>query len=163
MERIDFHGGFFTVPSKPQDKKNASRATGAHKGFFSLLETESKEAGDGSPVSRAAEDVRVDLEQVLDEVHGLGEKLKEDPTLRTVGEYKKAVRRFLRIVVEGCYRVEERTGAKDILRQKKFTQIRIVDEKLERLAAGVMSAQRDQLEILGRVDEINGALVDLFQ
>ena len=165
MERIDFHGGFFTVPSKPQDrKKGASKSDKTGKSFLSIVSGDADEnrgpcetAAPGDPASAAG-----DMETLLDRVHELGERLKEDPTLRTVGEYRSAVRNFLQIVVDSCYKVEERAGSKSILRQKKFTQIRIVDDKLERLAAGVMSSQRDQLEILRRVDEIHGILIDLL-
>lgn len=161
MERIDFHGGFFTVPTKPQDKKESSKTSKTRKSFLSVVQSQiaSEESGGASPLESETEG---ELEAVLDRVHELGERLKTDPTLRTVGEYKNAVKRFLKIVVDRCYEVEERTSTKDILRQKKFTQIRIIDEKLERLAAGVMSAQRNQLDILKRVDEIQGALINLL-
>lgn len=162
MERIDFQSGFFQVPEKPKERKETAKTSKTKKSFLSLIQDKTRE---GEEIADGVETVGVDeaLETILDHVHELGEKLKNDPTLNSLRPYKQAVKRFLKFVVDRCYAVEERTSTRDILRQKKFTQIRIVDEKLERLAAGVMAAQKDQLEILRRVDEISGALVDLLQ
>jgi len=41
--------------------------------------------------------------------------------------------------------------------------IQVVDHKLEQLAAGILAGQRSRLEILARVEEINGLLVDLIR
>jgi len=162
MERIDFQSGFFQVPEKPKDRKESAKTSKTRKSFLSLIQSKTREAEE---ISEGMETLGPGeaLETILDQVHELGEKLKNDQTLNSLKPYKQAVKRFLKFVVDRCYVVEERTSGRDILRQKKFTQIRIVDEKLERLAAGVMAAQKDQLEILRRVDEINGALVDLLQ
>jgi uncharacterized protein YaaR (DUF327 family) len=48
------------------------------------------------------------------------------------------------------------------LKRKKFTQVEIIDQKLEQLAAGILSNQKDQLGLLGKIEEINGLLVDLL-
>jgi uncharacterized protein YaaR (DUF327 family) len=46
-------------------------------------------------------------------------------------------------------------------KQKRYTMIRVVNEKLEKLAAGIMQNQYSQMEILRRVEEINGLIVDI--
>jgi hypothetical protein len=163
MERIDFHGGFFAVPSKPQDKKESLRTSKTKKNFMSVIRSQTEAEASQEALSIENEESDLELEELLDLVHELGEKLKDDPTLNTVQDYKRAVKKFLKIVVRRCYLVEERTSTKDVLNQKKFTQIRVIDQKIERLAAGVMTAQRDQIEILRRVDELYGALVNLLQ
>jgi len=47
------------------------------------------------------------------------------------------------------------------MQQKKYVIIRVIDEKLEDLAAHVLKSQGEQLDILDRIDEINGLLIDL--
>ena len=39
--------------------------------------------------------------------------------------------------------------------------IRVIDGKLESLAAHVLKGQAEQLDVLRRINEINGLLVDL--
>ena len=59
-------------------------------------------------------------------------------------------------------RVEETTSGANIMKRKRFTLVKVVDEKLDSLAASVLAAQREQLTILAQIDEINGLLVDLI-
>jgi len=164
MERIDFPGGFFLVPQKPVEKKETKRIKTNR--FLSFLSKETEEGERTEEIGQAylsSEELYAHLEKALDQVHQVGERLKNDPTLSGVMEYKEAVRAFLRLIVKGCYRIDEKSSSKGILNRKKYTQIRVIDEKLERLAAEVMQGQREQLDILKRVDEIYGALVDLLQ
>ncbi len=106
---------------------------------------------------------QAELEALLDDVHELGEDLKRDPNPQAVVAYKLAVRNFVHYVVERTYRLEEKTSGTNILKRKKFVVLNVIDRKLERLAAEILNSQRNQLEILRKVDEIYGILVDLLQ
>jgi len=103
------------------------------------------------------------VENLLDDVHEKGEALKKDSVFGPLNGYKKAVRRFLRYVIENSFEMEETLGIRNprTMQQKKYVIIRVVDEKLESLAAHILKNQGDQLDILRRIDEIHGILVDL--
>ena len=60
--------------------------------------------------------------------------------------------------------IEETLGIRNphTMQQKKYVIIRVVDERLESLAAHVLKNQTDQMDILQRIDEIHGMLVDLI-
>jgi uncharacterized protein len=102
-----------------------------------------------------------DLEELLDTVYESGERVKKNPDRETVLAYKAAVHELVRLAVERSLRVEETTSSPNILRQKRFTLVQVIDRKLDRLVSEVLQSQRGNLEILGRIDEINGLLVDL--
>lgn len=102
------------------------------------------------------------VEVLLDEVHRLGDALSRNPSADAILAYKGTVRAFVRHVVDKVYAVEERTSGGNILKRKKYTALAVIDAKLERLAAEIMAGQRDKLEILRKVDEISGLLVDLL-
>jgi len=102
------------------------------------------------------------LEVLLDDVHSSGDALKERQLPENIMAYKDAVRTFVRYVVDRTYTVSERTSGGNILKRKKFTQVQVIDEKLEQLAAGILTNQRGQLGLLGKIEEINGLLVDLM-
>jgi uncharacterized protein len=57
--------------------------------------------------------------------------------------------------------LEEKTSGANILKRKRFTMVKVIDEKLEALAVSVLAAQKDQLAILAQIDEINGMIVNL--
>jgi uncharacterized protein YaaR (DUF327 family) len=103
------------------------------------------------------------LQTLLDDVHSSGDELKNRPFPEEILRYKKAVRNFIHYVVENSYTLEEKTSGANLLRRKKFTLIQVVDKKLEQLAAGIMTGQTNQLELLARIDEIAGILVNLLQ
>ncbi|MDC7234847.1 MAG: YaaR family protein [Spirochaetales bacterium] len=129
-----------------------------------------------SEVSRKEDDIRTEsaalsegltglekAEDLLDDVYQLGEDLKQDANLATLKKYKAAVKKFYKYVVtrslEAAH-VDGRLNPKTMSR-KQYTLISVVDEQLEKLGAAVLRSQKDQLNILKKIDEIYGILVDL--
>jgi uncharacterized protein YaaR (DUF327 family) len=149
------------VPSlsghKPEKKKETAKANAFRSVFKVAEQVERTPAAEGLPFSNA------EATELLDSVHTSGEELKRDPNIENVRAYKAAVRNFVHYVVENAYDVSEKTSGGNILKRKKFTTVVVIDERLERLGAEVLSAQRDKLEILRRIDEIHGLLVDLLR
>ncbi len=145
------------VPGRRSEKKKETVKTSSFrtslKEAAAYSETEPSDLGPFSAV---------EAEELLDMVHSAGEELKTDPNPERVKTYKRAVRDFVHYVVSRAYDIDKKTSGRNILKRKDFTTVVIIDEKLERLAAEVLSAQRDKLEILRRLDEIHGLLVDLL-
>ncbi|MDA3850168.1 MAG: YaaR family protein [Spirochaetaceae bacterium] len=102
------------------------------------------------------------LEAWIDQIFQRGEDLKKDPTLNSLGAYKKAVGHLLKYVVSESYDLQRSKGVMNprTFKQKEFVNIEIINRKLDSLAVSVLTSQKDQLEILKRVDEINGLIVD---
>jgi uncharacterized protein YaaR (DUF327 family) len=177
MAKIDFPDGnspFFNpaaygaAHAEAKKTKDRGRAGSARRpDFRSSLETaaEAENAADAAARAGAAADGPSEeaLRGLLDEVHASGDDLKDNATPDAIRRYKSAVRGFLHYVVENGYSVEERVSGGNILKRKKFTMIQVVDRKLEQLAAGILAGQRSQLDILARVEEIAGLLVDLIR
>ncbi|MEW5817485.1 MAG: YaaR family protein [Spirochaetota bacterium] len=165
MERIDpFGAAVFNTQHK--ESKKVKKKSLFKTGFSSLISSvESDEEGDFLTLDQAGE--KKSLESFLDEIHELGDKLKENPTLSRVQAYKTAVRNFVRYIVKYNFVVEKQrlSGFKVLKRkgQPELTLIKIIDKKLDQLAAGVLQNQKEQLEILRRINEIEGLLVDLIR
>lgn len=118
-------------------------------------------APSGSELSGNSKRDRKNLEELLDEIYELGEAVKKEPGQETVLSYKRAVRRLVRIAVNRGLDVEEQLSSPNILRQKRFTLVKVIDQRLDRLVSEVLVSQRDAIDVLARIDEINGLLVDL--
>ncbi len=105
------------------------------------------------------------LEDILDEIHEAGEKLKEQPILDNIKKYRQAVSDFMNFIVKNT--LETNTvvskSINPLKKQKRYTIIRVINEKLERLASGVLQNQLDQLRILEKIEEINGLIVNLLK
>lgn len=168
MDRIDFQGSFFSVPAKPSEEKKSSRKSRTSRPpqlFGELLEThaEEEQKAQTEKTRAAGGDLDTEIGRALDAVHSSGDKLKRNATLDTIAEYKEAVRQFLRIVVSSGFEAREVPLRRPGGEERRDIQIRVINEKLETLAAQVMHSQKDSLEILRRVDEIYGLLIDLRQ
>ncbi len=144
----------------PKGKRTGQASKTGFLGFLTKAATEGPEAGPvaGTPAAGAKEP----LETLLDEVYASGQQLADNPSPENIVNYKKAVGRFIRQVIDGSVELAETEGRlrKD-MRKPKYAVLHIIDEKLEKLGAYVLQNQRDKLEILRKVDELHGLLVDL--
>jgi uncharacterized protein YaaR (DUF327 family) len=170
MAKVDFpdNAGFFfnhalyahNAEAKKTNEKGSVKET--RKALFSdLLEKSGRELETEAPRELSpSEDA---LKELLDGVHSTGDALKNRPFPEEIKQYKKAVRDFLHYVVENGYTVEAQISGVSQFKRKKFTLVQIVDRKLEQLAAAILTGQSSQMDILARVEEINGLLVNLLQ
>jgi uncharacterized protein len=149
------------VPRRKEDEKKAGKGRGLFRTVLGKAIDETK-GGSATGAIGSAEFSRADLEELLDEVHQAGDKLKENPNVELVQAYKKAVRDFIHYVVDRSYAVEQKTSGRSILKRNIYFRVSVIDKSLEKLAAEILRNQRDNLDILRRVDEINGMLVDLL-
>ena len=128
MAAVDFPEGLLPnpyvpagLPRKPDDAKKTGKGKGAFRTALgaALKGGEEEEAGTVSAFGPVGELREADLSRLLDEVHGAGDKLKENPTVDLVQAYKKAVRDFMHFVVEKSFSVEEKSSGGNILKRKK--------------------------------------------
>jgi uncharacterized protein len=162
---VEFPDGFNPlgtsyVPRRKEDEKKAGKGRGLFRTVLGKAIDETKEPAAASEAS--FEFSQAALEELLDGVHQAGDKLKENPNVELVQAYKKAVRDFIHYVVDRSYAVEQKTSGRSILKRNVYFRVSVIDKSLEKLAAEILRNQRDNLEILRRVDEINGMLVDLL-
>jgi uncharacterized protein YaaR (DUF327 family) len=114
---------------------------------------------------------------LMDEVRSTGDVLKSRPLPEEIMRYKQAVRNFINYVVQNAYSLEYeeglpnklkpsfrgRRGTPEADKAKGYTKIQVIDRKLENLAAMLLLNQLHQMELVSRLEEIRGLLVDLLQ
>ncbi len=163
MERVESLDGHLPFRRSERKKSREKKSLFLNR-FPPLLESAGMESerSEGPDAGRFAGADGGSLVEFLDAVHEEGERLKERPTLANIRRYRQAVQGFLKRVLKKMLAVDEKTSGTSVLRRKRFTQIKVIDQKLERLVAEVLSSQARQLDILARVDEIHGLLVDLL-
>jgi len=102
------------------------------------------------------------LEKMMQEVDRLGEKLASSRTVKDMLNYKRAVQRFVQETVGKAYEAKEQRGWDRSGRPKIFVLVKQIDKELEELSKQVMEEQSDNLEILKKLGEIRGLLVDMY-
>ncbi len=170
LDRIE-PGSYFNAFQEAGKKQSESRKgdkserAGKNRSSRPAKSADSEKAASGSFSEFIASET-VGLEKAheqLDEIHSFGERLKRDPNLSNLQEYRRLVQEFLNDIVSGAYGLERQESGRNILKRKRFTLVSMVNRKLDRLAVGLMQTQTEQLDLLARIDEINGLLVDLVQ
>jgi len=160
MERIESLDGSY-LSGRSRAKRSKSTKKLKAQSFDSVVEEAAQEQSPYFDPDDNSEH-RENLEELLDEVHETGEILVESQSLENIKRYRRAVRSFLDYVVSNMLAVEEQTSGSNILRRKRFTQVKIIDGGLERLVAQVLQNQGKQLDILEKINEIRGLLIDLI-
>ncbi|WP_319560889.1 YaaR family protein [Marispirochaeta sp.] len=158
MDRIDPLTGA-PIPFYRNEKRRVEKKGAVKKDFGSFVQS----ADDAGSLEISAFPDDTDLEEILDEIHQAGERLTDDPGMKNVLAYKRIVKAFIGYVVKNSRQIEHQDGARlSIFKApKRYTLISIIDRKLEQLAAGILQNQTEKLEILKKVEEIQGLLVDL--
>ncbi len=101
---------------------------------------------------------------LMDEVRSAGDTLKSRPLPEEIMRYKQAVRNFINYVVKNNYSVEVEAGIPKFLKPG-FKGARGTPDAMdpEDLAAMLLSGQAQQMQLVSRLEEIRGLLVDLLQ
>jgi uncharacterized protein len=160
MNRIE-PDGFFTRRDRAREKKRVQDGKRPKRSFFSVVESEITDSSGVGPLV----DGNISIEEahsLLDEIHQAGDRLAAEPTPQQAKVYRELIRRFMLGLVPGAFDVEEHQSGGNILKRKRFTLVRQIDQKVERLVAGILQSQGRQLDILARLEEIDGMLVDLM-
>jgi len=156
MDKIDTFTNqlaFFKSSKKKKDEKIKPGSGKFSKTVESIFKNQT--AGDEET------SVPDNLEAMLDDICTIGEQLKRNPTFDNIKSYKKSIKNFMQYVIANMVNTEEHLSGANIRKRKRFTLINIIDEKLESLMIEILKNQSQQLNILSKIDEINGLLVDL--
>jgi uncharacterized protein len=149
-----------------QERKKTGKSKDKRKISFSDKLKDASETRESETLGTLEASVDEPLEELLDDVHMAGDDLRKNPVFENIKKYRQAVQRFLRFVVDNSYAVSKAKLSRfQVLKRKgqpELTLITVVNNKLDALAAGILQNQLEQLEVLARVEEINGLLVDLI-
>lgn len=151
--------GFYSYRREVAEKKESRRSRrAAGRSSFTAELGLSAPGGAAEVLPEVSDD---DAAVLLDAVFESGDRLKRHLDTRSLVAYKEAVRAFISTVVSHGLAVQEHTSGANILKRKRYALVQVVDRKLEQLAAGMLASQRNQIELLAKIDEINGLIVDL--
>lgn len=102
------------------------------------------------------------MELLFEEIRGDAGHLLSERDLILFEGYRQRMTLLLKEILHHAYlfqpeRVKDGRGQERI-----YATVTVVDEKLDRLGVDLLSENREQLDIMSRVDEIRGLVMDLF-
>lgn len=109
-----------------------------------------------------AEQLDIEFDNLIDEITKQGEKFYKNPTLKELKIYKSMIAEFLGFIKGNMFKIEQKIGGRN-LRKKIYTVAHIIDKKLEELSHMIFKQEHKHIELLSKLDEIRGLLIDLYR
>lgn len=100
-----------------------------------------------------------ELDDYMKEIKKSGERLIRTQNYSDISMYKKAIKGYLKSVVDYTYSINKNTS---FWEGNYFTTVKTVNEKLEQMTRELIYEQKENLDIASKVEEINGLLLDVY-
>ncbi|WP_071393504.1 YaaR family protein [Bacillus tuaregi] len=102
------------------------------------------------------------LTKLVHEIEDQGKVLAEKRTVDHLRKYKKLVKEFMDEAVQNGLQLEEQRGFNRRGRTKIYKIVKEVDSALIDLTNTVLDKERSSLDILKKVGEIKGMLINMY-
>ncbi|MFD2747325.1 YaaR family protein [Paenibacillus yanchengensis] len=113
-------------------------------------------------VQRDAERTHEQLQQKLMEIHQQGEKLTKLMSVRELKLYRQMVKQFLEDTIKRGVAIKEVRSFDRRGRVKRYKLLDQIDEMLVTMAEELLDSEEGRLQILHKVGEISGLLINLL-
>lgn len=105
---------------------------------------------------------RVELKSFLERLGTQGKKLSETLSIGDLKDFRNMVKSFLRSTFGQSRKMQDESAWDSQGRPKVMARIAKIDHALDELGKQLLDQQAKPLEILTKIDEIRGLIVDLF-
>lgn len=102
------------------------------------------------------------LNLMMEEIVMQGDKIVKRMDVKDMRRYRMLIKEFMNEIVNRSHKFSRENFLDRRGRHRVYGIIRLVDEKLDELAQELVSEQCDKIDILAKVGEIRGLLLDIF-
>ncbi len=102
------------------------------------------------------------LNTIMGEITEQGEKIKKRRDIQDMRRYRSLVKDFMNEIVNRSHKFSRENFLDKRGRHRVYGMIRLVDEKLDAIAAELINDEMDLLVIMNNIDEIRGLLLDIL-
>lgn len=142
---------------KPIDSKiannvsqNSVRVTESHHSFENVLK--------GS----VADQQKQVCSQILEQIDDQSRILKKRLTPEGIRRYTQLVKSFMKETMKDTYEISEETHWDASGNRRNFIVVKKINQALEELMDSVVNKEKSQLDLVAKLDEIRGLLLDLY-
>lgn len=101
------------------------------------------------------------LSSLMSDIEKQGKRLADHMDIRDMKKYRSLVKEFVNEVVNRSHKFSRENFLDRRGRHRVYGMVKLVDKNLDDLATALVDEEKDHLDILGRVDEIRGLLLDI--
>lgn len=102
-----------------------------------------------------------ELNRQIREIHLQGERLSKSMTIRELSIYRNLIKRFLEETARRGVVLKETRGWDRRGRGKRYKLLEEIDEALLTMADDLLDSEQGRIDLLGKVGEIRGLLINL--
>jgi len=102
------------------------------------------------------------LNNLLDDITVQGNRLAERMDIKDMRHYRSLVSNFMHEIVTHSHQFTRENFLDKRGRHRVYGIVRLIDEKLDELAQELINSEKDHINILDRIDEIKGLLLDII-
>lgn len=102
------------------------------------------------------------MQQKLQDIHNQGERLTRNMTVRELMLYRNMVKRFLEETVRQGVGIKDVRGFDRRGRIKRYKLLDEIDDMLVSMAEELLSSEEGRIELLGKLGEIRGLLINFL-
>lgn len=102
------------------------------------------------------------LQGLMEEITAQGERLYKRRDVRDMKRYRGLIKEFLNEVVSRSHSFSRENFLDKRGRHRVYGIIRLIDENLDELAQELVKDENDNIDILSKIGEIKGLLLDIF-
>jgi len=106
-------------------------------------------------------DLQARLNGLMKEISAQGDKISKHMDIKDMKKYRALVKDFMNEVVSRSHEFSRENFLDRRGRHRVYGIVRLVDENLDELAKELMNDEKDHINILSKIDEIKGLLLDI--
>lgn len=106
-------------------------------------------------------DLQDKLSSMLEDIAEQGNKIAKHMDIRDMRKYRELVKGFMNEVVNRSHEFSRENFLDRRGRHRVFGIIRQVDKNLDDLATELLKDEKDHIAVLGKINEIQGLLLDI--
>ena len=104
----------------------------------------------------------VKLLEMRDAIDAQGKRLGERVDVKEFEKYRRLIREFLDEIVSNGYTFSREDAYASRGRHRFIATVNIVNQKLDELGKAVIAEQADQIDLVHKIDDIRGLLLDMM-
>jgi uncharacterized protein len=105
---------------------------------------------------------REQLQRMLDQIDLQGQRLAKSMTVRELRQYKLMIKNFLEETARRGVQLRETRGWDRRGRSKRYKLLEELDSELLTLADDLLESEQGRIELLQKIGDIRGMLINLF-
>ncbi|MGI8387338.1 YaaR family protein [Robertmurraya sp. P23] len=102
------------------------------------------------------------LQNLLKDIESAGERLSRSRTFKDLSKYKTLVKRFVKEAVDFGMDLKQSHSWNQYGQGRSLKIVETIDEKLVELTEGVLEKEGNSIDLLGKIGEIKGLLINLY-